>query len=198
MKFSKKQVQQRAANIRRAYKLGLLSPLEIKLYESLPRWEWAKQATITEWVLEAERLAEEHGVLPNDQWLRDNRYRGLQVSMQVHPEAYAHIKQDRKLKTVADWVSVAKRLAEEHEGVLPHSGWLQSHKLVGLQKCILSNPEAFKHIKRERRAAGSKVGTNLKAVDVTLAKTMKAQGASLRDIAKHLNVSVALVWRRLK
>lgn len=51
---------------------------------------------------------------------------------------------------------------------------------------------------RERRAAGSKVGTNLKAVDVTLAKTMKAQGASLRDIAKHLNVSVALVWRRLK
>ena len=45
-----------------------------------------------------------------------------------------------------EWVALAEGLTEKHNGILPNSIWLQSHKYYGLDKTIKENPELFEHI----------------------------------------------------
>jgi hypothetical protein len=60
------------------------------IYESIVR-------TQPESVTLAERLAEENGgILPSPRELRSAGYKGLQDTIRVHPEAFAHIEQEEQ------------------------------------------------------------------------------------------------------
>jgi DNA invertase Pin-like site-specific DNA recombinase len=48
------------------------------------------------------------------------------------------------------------------------------------------------------RAQGTRLGRPVKAVDIRKARKLRAAGRSLREIARRLRVSPALVWQRLK
>jgi DNA invertase Pin-like site-specific DNA recombinase len=48
------------------------------------------------------------------------------------------------------------------------------------------------------RAQGTRLGRPVKIVDVRKAQKLRAAGMSLREIARRLRVSPALVWQRLK
>jgi hypothetical protein len=103
-----------------------------------------------EWVLIAERLAKEHaGILPYPRWLKDNGYTGLDRRIRKWPELFSLIKQDsRKRKTPEEWIPIAEKLAKEHGGVLPSTGWLQKNA-GGLDQAIRNHPELFAHIRRK-------------------------------------------------
>ncbi len=112
--------------------------------------------SIDEHVLDAERLAKSNnGKLPNQSWLKNNGYCGLQVAIRNHPERFAHIEQEvkkavyREQKTIDEWVQYAEELVVEH-GKLPNTGWLTKSKLFGLLDAINNYPERFAHIERDR------------------------------------------------
>ena len=70
--------------------------------------------------------------------------------MWKHPEAFAHIPQDRKRKTLDENVALAEQLAKEHDK-LPGPGWLQAHSYSGLCSVMRSHPEAFAHIPQDSK-----------------------------------------------
>jgi hypothetical protein len=105
--------------------------------------------SLTYRVSEAETLAAKHkGLLPNVLWLQQHRP-ALATSMQRHPEAFTHLKQDRKSKTIADHVRAAENLARQHQRILPSVGWMQQHH-PSLASCMHAHPEAFKHLIQDR------------------------------------------------
>jgi len=107
-----------------------------------------------EWVSVAERMASEHnGRLPYQKWLIRNGYNGLTQAMRAHPEAFAHILQDKKQRRPEEWSLIAEKLAEERGGTLPNSKWLQINGYKGLDTAMRSYPQNFAHIKQERKQA---------------------------------------------
>jgi len=107
---------------------------------------------LDEWVVFAEKLAEENGgVIRAGEWLNKNGHYGLKRMMKKFPERFAHIKQERENLSVDDWVVVADRLAVEHEGLLPHYDWLANNGYTGLCRAIRFNPDKFLHLLRDVR-----------------------------------------------
>jgi hypothetical protein len=108
--------------------------------------------TVEEWVVIAEELAKKNrGVLPHIGWLRHNGYVALATAMFTYPKAFAHIKQNRKKKTVEEWVIVAEGLARKNHGVLQNAGWLDARGYSGLYQVMHAHPEAFAHIQQNRK-----------------------------------------------
>jgi hypothetical protein len=66
--------------------------------------------------------------------------------MRKFPKMFAHIKQDRKQKSPAEWVKVAETLAKKNRGILQNSRWLQLNGYNGLTQCMRKFPKLFKHI----------------------------------------------------
>jgi hypothetical protein len=100
-----------------------------------------------EWVVVAERLRQEHDVLPSAAWLLKNGYCGLRNALMAYPLLFQHIRRDKERRLPAEWVPVAKELASKH-GVLPRGAWLKKNGFAGLDSCIRSHPVLFAHIKR--------------------------------------------------
>lgn len=106
--------------------------------------------TAKEWVVFAEDLAKDsRGSLPYVGWLMAHKYFCLVQQLYLHPEAFAHIPQNKKRKTTREWLAIAENLAK-HRGVLPSCGWMRRNGFNSLDACIKRHPEAFAHIKRNR------------------------------------------------
>ncbi len=83
--------------------------------------ESRKGRTVDEWVIEAERLEEKYGELPNVQKLREIGRAGIWVVLKRYPERFSHIKQKWEGgRKVDEWVKEAEELDKEHGGVPPH------------------------------------------------------------------------------
>ncbi len=110
-----------------------------------------KLKSIEEWITTAEQLAKEHGgTLPNYKWLENNRHSGLNTCVRNYPEKFAHIEQDKKLKSIEEWIVIAEQLAQEHGGILPYCFWLINNKYGGLYECMKKYPEKFVHVKQDK------------------------------------------------
>ena len=95
--------------------------------------------TLGEYLALAEQLAKEQSKLPGPGWLVTHGYFGLYQAMHKHPEAFVHIPQDRRIKTLAEHVKTAEQLAKRHEK-LPNPQWLQVHGNYGLYCAMLKTP----------------------------------------------------------
>jgi ribosomal 50S subunit-associated protein YjgA (DUF615 family) len=104
--------------------------------------------TVAEHVKNAEALARHHRVLPCRWWLVNHEHSGLVQVMYAHPEAFAHVKQEYRLHTLAEHVKTAEALAKKHK-VLPCRQWLRTHGHSSLDAAMHKHPEAFAHIKQE-------------------------------------------------
>jgi len=110
-----------------------------------------KHRTLDEAVSVAECLARKHGNLPCRHWLRHNGFSWLRDAMWAHPEAFAHIQQDRrKYRTSDEWLSVAEGLARIH-GKLPCRHWLRHNGFIGLVTAMRRRPDLFVHIDQESK-----------------------------------------------
>lgn len=95
------------------------------------------------------------GVLPSPGWLRANGFSRLREAMRSHPESFAHIQQDRRIRshqrrTLAEWVAVAGHLARKH-GKLPNPYWLTTNGYGGLYQAIRTHPEDFGRLRPQRK-----------------------------------------------
>ena len=100
-----------------------------------------------EWIPIAEKLAKENGgVLQNHFWLCQNQYSGLSACIKNNPEMFKHLKVEKCVKRIEEWLLIAKRLTKENGGVLPTHLWIRENGYCGLSSCILKNPEMFKHL----------------------------------------------------
>ncbi len=108
--------------------------------------------TPEEWVPIAEALAEEHGGrVPRCMWLTKHNLGRLHQVMRDRPELFAHLTQEKKIKTPEEWVPIAEDLAEKKGGLVPNSGSLQSNGLVGLYEAMRKRPELFAHLTQDRK-----------------------------------------------
>jgi hypothetical protein len=108
--------------------------------------------TLKEHVLDAEKLEKQYNKLPCCFWLRKNKKTGLAVKIKEHPEAFSHIRQDKKIITIKEWIGIAKNLIEKNNGKLPSYKWIRNSKEYrGLGDCLYNHPEAFKGMKQEYR-----------------------------------------------
>jgi hypothetical protein len=110
------------------------------------------QKTLAETISLAEKLTEDNGgLLPSYTQLRTARYHGIVLAMHRYPEAFAHIGQIKKQKTLAETVALAEKLTKENGGLLPTSTWLDKNKYGSVRSALTLYPEAFAHIERERK-----------------------------------------------
>ncbi len=73
----------------------------VALAEQLAKAHGSKKGrTVSEHAHTAEQLAKKHGKLPGPGWLVMHGYRGLYQAMWKHPEAFAHVPQNKKVKTL--------------------------------------------------------------------------------------------------
>jgi superfamily II DNA or RNA helicase len=99
------------------------------------------------WVPAAEELAAEHeGELPSLKWMRDNGRIGLANAIENRGHMFAHIPRKGKSTPLEEQVPVADKLVLEHDGVLPHAGWLQKNGHKKLYRAMQLRPELFTHI----------------------------------------------------
>lgn len=105
--------------------------------------------TLAESVVIAEKLAEEHGMLPNPAWLTANGYSRLRNALRKHPEAFAHLKQKKTRRTLAECVVIAEGLVKDNGGMLPPSKWLVANGHGNILPALYKYPKAFAHLKRE-------------------------------------------------
>jgi hypothetical protein len=52
----------------------------------------------------------------------------------------------RVVRTPAEWVKLAEKLAKGNKGVLQNTKWLQENGYSGLDQCMRKFPKLFKHI----------------------------------------------------
>lgn len=111
--------------------------------------------TVDEWVVAAEQLAQEHGGLPNTNWLTKHGHHALYAVMNSNPDAFAHIPKKDTYTSVDEWVRVAERLVAEH-GFIPERQWLLKQRYSGLERAMNTKPEAFAQFPRQpRRTLGT-------------------------------------------
>ena len=117
-----------------------------------------KGKTLEEWIVIYNDIIEKNnGLLPSSSWLKKNGYSGLIKCMRKNPKSFPIVEQYRKLKTKEEHVADAKRLAKEHNGVLPNFGWLKRNGYQGLNYCMKKYPELFSHIKQAGARRPAKV-----------------------------------------
>jgi hypothetical protein len=105
---------------------------------------------VNEQIIEAEKLAREHdGVLPSREWLCRHGHSGLALVIRKCPEMFAHIKQDKRQKTVEEHIAEAEKLVREHGGVLPSQTWLRKNGHSDLETALRIHSERFAHIKQD-------------------------------------------------
>ena len=121
----------------------------------------SEKTTLEEYVLRAERLAAENvaegegakasrGVLPTQTWLRNNGEGPLAAMIDQHPEAFAHIKQQKgvSISQLTERLAEAERLVAEY-GYLPQASWLERHGFHKLVAARYHRPDKFQHFPKE-------------------------------------------------
>ena len=134
-----------------------LSRMMLKHPEKFSHINQRKRITriLKEWIPIAEKLAKENGgILPSYAWLKKNKYTGLCEFIRKYPESFSHIKQDKRVKNLEEWIQIAERLAKENNGILPSQTFLtgNGNGYTGLARMMRKHPEKFKHIKQNRIA----------------------------------------------
>jgi len=108
--------------------------------------------TLAETVLLAEGLAKNNGgMVPGVKWLGTNGYSGVRNAIRKYPEAFAHLKQERRLRTLPESVLLAEKLVKDNGGMLPSGSWLTANGYDHIIKTIRRWPEAFAHIKQAKQ-----------------------------------------------
>ena len=114
--------------------------------------------SLEEWVVVAEETARKHsGILPGTGWLRIHGLSGLDSQIRKCPEAFRHIERANACKSVAQWVSIAEKLAHDNGGALQGTSWLRTHGHRGLAGLLYQQPEVFSHIPQEVRGTRNKL-----------------------------------------
>jgi len=127
-----------------------------KLFEHLTQEDNGGR-TPEEWLIVAEDEAEKNGgTLPTDNELIAKGFSGLSRAMRLRPELFARFTQDRKNKTVEDWVPIAEDLADKNGGVLPSYVVLAEKGLHGLIRAMHEHPKLFGHLKQDRERTRAK------------------------------------------
>jgi superfamily II DNA or RNA helicase len=108
--------------------------------------ERSREKTLAKCVLDAKQLAKTHGAVPHQGWLMRHGWDQLVYIKRRYPDAFAHIPQERKRKSLAERVDEAKQLAKEHGG-LPSTQWLIDHGHGSLVTMRQACRAAFSHIK---------------------------------------------------
>lgn len=128
-----------------------------KQYFSHIKQKSKKGKTPQEWVKIAENLVENNnGELHSSIWLIKNGYAGLVSCKQSHPELFSHFNQKNRLRTIEEWIEIAKNLAIENKGVLYSQQWLRKNGYNQLRFLICKSPEKFYGIKQEFYTKGQK------------------------------------------
>lgn len=114
--------------------------------------------TIGEHIKTAKKLAKENGgVLPSQAWLNKNGYEKLSQVYRRYTNRFPQLVQQKLQRTIDEWVSIADKLAEENEGVLPCGSWLKEHKYSGINQCMRINSDKFSHLQQEFRGSGGRI-----------------------------------------
>lgn len=107
--------------------------------------------TLAETVRLAEEITKSNGgMLPSRTWLDANGFSGIVACRFKYPEAFAHINQKRKIRTLAENVEIAEKLAEEHGGMLPFPVWLEANGYGHICTALDKHSEAFAHLKQKK------------------------------------------------
>jgi hypothetical protein len=100
-----------------------------------------------ECVATAEKLAKKNGgKIPPMSWLTSNGYNWLHSRIKNHPSLFKHLSQVKLLKTDAQCVATAEKLAKKNGGKIPNSKWLTSNGYNWLHHRITHRPDLFKHL----------------------------------------------------
>jgi hypothetical protein len=119
-------------------------------FAHIPQDRLKKSKPLAAYVQDAERLARKHKSLPKGNWLFHHGYGNLDNLRRRHPEAFAHIPQDKwNPKSLVDYIQEAQSLAAKY-GKLPGSQWLTTHGYGTLCNVMGRNQAAFAHIPREQ------------------------------------------------
>jgi len=97
----------------------------------------------------AEMLIEKYGEITYS-LMKKHDCRGLLHAMRRYPHLFAHIPWEKKRKTPEEYVPIAQRLIEEHEGFLPNYTWLIENGYNGLQLVMRRHPNLFTGLKQKR------------------------------------------------
>jgi len=103
-----------------------------------------------ELVLVAEELEKEYELLPSNTWLSENGHKEIVSRKQSNPEAFAHIAQDMRTKSISQWVKYAEELAKKY-GKLPNNTWLKDNRESTLTTYLIKYPEKFAHIDKVKK-----------------------------------------------
>jgi len=82
-------------------------------------------------------------ILPCPSWLQKNSYGGLVRAMQLRPELFAHIPQERRAggRTSEEQLQLVIQLTENGKKPIPGVGWLIGNGYSGLYKWLYRHPE---------------------------------------------------------
>ncbi len=110
--------------------------------------EWRGGKSIEDHLSDAQKLSDAHGgTLPCVNWLIQNGKNGLYAMTQKHPDRFAHFKQQKKFKYLAEHICDAGELVVKHGGV-PNSAWLVKNGFNGLDQIMRKKPQSFNHFRR--------------------------------------------------
>jgi len=80
-------------------------------------------------------------ILPCPSWLRKNSYGGLVRAMQLRPELFAHIPQERRAKSPEEQLQLVMQLTENGKKPIPGVGWLIGNGYRALDAWLRKHPE---------------------------------------------------------
>lgn len=107
--------------------------------------------SIEEWVKIAEKLEKEHGELPNFKYLNKNGYKELVRYIYRHPDNFSHIKRNKLINNIKEWINISKELLLKNNNILPSMKFLRKNGHSGLCYILRKHPDKFKGIKQEYR-----------------------------------------------
>ena len=96
---------------------------------------------------------ENNGILPGAAWLIKNGYANLYYYVLTHPKEFKHIKrtnrESKRVLNIENTLKLAKKIAKEHNGILPCSYWLIKNGYRYVNYATKKYPEKFRNIKQE-------------------------------------------------
>lgn len=102
----------------------------------------ASPKSVLEWVEFAKELARENkGKIPSSIVLQ-RQYTGLETAMRKYPESFTEFEQDRKYRSVDQWVEIAKQMSIENGGKLPRPESM-AEEFSGLVRAMRVYPLRF-------------------------------------------------------